>query len=121
MAHGRKTWYFPDGDCPPEGKGDLKGHESIIILNPNGQEAAVTVRLFFEPGRPPEQFETKVPAESVRCLRTNCSADMGGHVVPLETQYAIGLFSTFPVVAQYGRLDNRQANLAYYTTAGYSE
>jgi hypothetical protein len=25
------------------------------------------------------------------------------------------------IVVQYGRLDNRQVNLAYYTTLGYAE
>ena len=47
--------------------------------------------------------------------------DMCGYKVPLETQYAMKLVSNTPIVVQYGRLDNRQTNLAYYTTLGYAE
>ena len=46
---------------------------------------------------------------------------MGGCIVPRETQYAIAVHADQPVVAQYGRLDNRQANLAFYTSPGYCE
>lgn len=119
--YGRMNWFFPDAELPPAGDGVLAGHESVIILNPNEQDADVRVRLYFEPGRPPQEFATTVPAESVRCLRTNHPDDFGGIEIPLETQYAISLHASSPVVAQYGRLDNRQTNLAYYTTPGFCE
>ena len=45
--------------------------------------------------------------------------DMCGYEVPLETQYAMKLESTQKIVVQYGRLDNRQTNLAYYTTLAF--
>ena len=51
----------------------------------------------------------------------NVLSDMCGYAVPLETQYAMKLESDGNIVVQYGRLDNRQVNLAYYTTLGYSE
>ncbi|MDI9489818.1 MAG: hypothetical protein GX145_06165 [Clostridiaceae bacterium] len=118
---GRKDWFFPDADLPPEGEGELKGHESIIVLNPNEKIATITIKCYFEHPKQPFSFEVKVEAQSVRCFRTNEPEDMGGNDIPLETQYAISLHSDQPVVAQYGRLDNRQTNLAYYTTPGYSE
>lgn len=31
--YGKKTWIIPDGELPPVGNYELKGHESIIILN----------------------------------------------------------------------------------------
>jgi len=46
---------------------------------------------------------------------------MCGFKVPFETQYAMKVSSNTPIVLQYGRLDNTQANLAFYTTLGYSE
>lgn len=46
---------------------------------------------------------------------------MGGHEIPLETQYALTFHSDVPVVAQYGRLDTRKPNLAFYTMPGYAE
>ena len=45
--------------------------------------------------------------------------DMSGYVVEKETQYAMKLESNTRIVVQYGRLDNRQTNLAYYTTLGF--
>ncbi|MEI6387057.1 MAG: sensory rhodopsin transducer [Spirochaetota bacterium] len=65
---------------------------------------------------PPGDFPLK-GHESVIVL--NMGTEEAQVVVPLETQYAIRVDSSVPVVAQYGRLDSRQANLAYYTTLGY--
>ena len=49
----------------------------------------------------------------------NVPEHMSGYVVPLETQYAMKLESSEKIVVQYGRLDNRQTNLAYYTTIAF--
>jgi hypothetical protein len=46
---------------------------------------------------------------------------MCGYVVPFETQYAMKLTSNTEIVVQYGRLDNTQSNLAFYTTLAYTE
>ena len=99
----------------------MQGHESIIVLNPNDKVATITLKCYFVYPEKPITFEATVEAQSVRCLRTNEPEDMGGHNIPLETQYAISLHSDQPIVAQYGRLDNRQTNLAFYTTPGYAE
>lgn len=118
--HGKRLWYFPDAEMPPAGDGDLQGHESIIILNPNDQPAKVDVTLYWT-ASPPTSFSCDVAAERVRCLRTNIQTDMGGHVIPGETQYAIRLSSNVGIVGQYGRLDVRQANMAFYSTPGHHE
>lgn len=118
---GRRVWVFPDAERPPQGDGELRGHESIILLNVHPEAAVVTLTLYFSDGKKPISFEASVKAESVRCLRTDCATDMQGNVVPISEQYSIVLESSIPLVAQYGRLDNRQSNLAYYTTIGYAE
>ena len=119
IAFGACHWFFPDADLPPEGEGKLKGHESIIILNTNKHKVAVAITCYFEYPKKPIRFKTFVEAESVCCLRTNKPEHMGGNEIPVETQYAIEVSSDIPIIAQYGRLDNRQVNLAYYTTMGY--
>lgn len=119
--YGKKVWFFPDGELPPPGEGKLKGHESIIILNPNSRDANITITLYFVDKDPIDNIRVTVKANRVRCLRTNVPNDMGGVVIPFETQYAIKLASDTPIIAQYGRLDNRQTNLAYYTTMGACE
>ena len=119
--YGMNNWFFPDAELPPPGDGQMKGHESIIILNPNQQKATLTIICYFEYPEKPFKFSACVEPESVRCLRTNNPDDMGGHIIPEEIQYAISLHSDEPIIAQYGRLDNRQVNLAFYTTPGYYE
>jgi hypothetical protein len=55
MAHeefGRGVWFFPDGDLPPTGDGSFKGHESLIILNPNDRDAEVTLTVYLEDREP---------------------------------------------------------------------
>ena len=47
--------------------------------------------------------------------------DMCNYKVPFDTQYAMKIESNVKIVLQYGRLDNRQTNLAYYTTLGFTE
>jgi len=47
---GQRVWFFPDGDLPPAGDGSYKGHESLIILNPNDRDAEVALTVYFEDG-----------------------------------------------------------------------
>ncbi|MBQ8726693.1 MAG: hypothetical protein IJY84_06310 [Clostridia bacterium] len=116
MVVGKKDWIIPDCELPPEGEGVLKGHESVIIVNDSDAIAHIKVKLYFTDKAPYTEILWTVDAQRVRCFRMNNLADMCGFVVPKETQYAMKLESDQPIVVQYGRLDNRQTNLAYYTT-----
>lgn len=118
-GEGKKVWTIPDCELPPPGEGVLKGHESVIVVNDNNEEATIKVKLFFSDKEPFENITWKVGANKVRCFRMNDLADMNGFEVPYETQYAMKLSSDKNIVVQYGRLDNRQVNLAYYTTLAY--
>lgn len=117
---GKKIWYFPDGDRPPFGESELKGHESYIVLNPNKQDAHLKFTIYFEDKEPIRDIELAVGAERVKCFQTHNPDHFGENVLPLTTQYALKIESDVPVIAQYGRLDSRQVNLAYYTTMGYA-
>ena len=116
---GKKVWIIPDCELPPEGEGVLKGHESVIVVNDNARPVRIRVSLFFTENPVYEGIEWVVAPKSVRCFRMANPDDMSGYVVPLETQYAMKLVSSKKVVVQYGRLDNRQVNLSYYTTLGF--
>lgn len=118
---GKKCWIIPDCELPESGEGLLKGHESVIIVNDNDKEATIRVTLYFTEQSFYDKMEWKVKANSVRCFRTNNLSDMCGFAVPYNTQYAMKVVSDKKIVLQYGRLDNRQVNLAYYTTLGYCE
>ena len=118
---GKKLWIIPDCELPEAGEGVLKGHESVIVVNDNDEDVTIKVTLFFVDKEAYEDIEWKVGARRVRCFRMNNPEDMSGYIVPFDTQYAMKLESTGNIVVQYGRLDNRQTNLAYYTTMGFSE
>lgn len=118
---GKKFWILPDCELPQPGEGVLKGHESVIVVNDSDVDAEITVKLFFTDKDAYEDIHWTVKAGRVRCFRMNRLEDMCGFEVPFETQYAMKLTSSTPIVVQYGRLDNTQANLAFYTTMGYSE
>jgi hypothetical protein len=117
---GMKVWYFPDGELPPPGDEPMKGHESVILLNDNDCDANVSMTLFFVDRDPIEGIHITVPKKRVKCIRMDHPEELGGVVIPLETQYAIKLESDTPIVAQYGRLDTRQVKMAFYTTMGIS-
>lgn len=118
---GKKLWLIPDCELPMEGEGVLKGHESVIIVNDSDRDAEIDVTIYFTDKDPYTDIKWTVGAGRVRCFRMNNKADMCGFEVPYETQYAMKVVSSENIVLQYGRLDNRQVNLAYYTTLGYAE
>jgi len=114
---GRRVWCFPDGDLPPAGEGAMPGHESLIILNPNDQDAEVTMTVYFEDRDPVTPRPQTVAARRVRCIRID--KPVGTYQIPFG-QYALKIESTVGVVCQMGRADVRQANLAYYTVMGFA-
>jgi len=113
---GSRTWFFPDGDIPPPGD-PPQGHESLIMQNPGDVDAVVAVTVYFEDREPEVLAPLIVSAQRVRCIRTN--EPIGGFQIPLG-QYALRLESSQPIICQIGRMDVRQANLAYYTVMGHA-
>ena len=116
---GKKYWIIPDAELPPEGEGVMKGHESVVIVNDTNKPAVIDVKLFWEDKEPTTGIQWVVAPQTVKCFRMNREDHMCGFKGPLETQYAMKLASSQPIVVQYGRLDNRQTNLAYYTTMAF--
>jgi hypothetical protein len=115
-THGHKVWFFPDGDLPQPGHGPLKGHESLVLLNPNDGEAHVTITVYYTDREPDQAPVQTVGARRVRCFRLD--EGIGGMAIPFG-QYALKVESTVPLVCQIGRMDVSQPNLAYYTVMGY--
>ena len=118
---GKKEWIIPDCELPQEGEGVAKGHESVIIVNDSDVDAKINVSVYFTDKDPYTDIVWEVGAKRVKCFRMNNVVHMCGFKIPYETQYAMKVSSDTPIVLQYGRLDNTQANLAFYTTLGYSE
>lgn len=116
--HGHTTWFFPDGDLPPPGDVEPKGHESLLILNPGQTDATVALTIYFEERPAVTVTGFAVGAERVRCLRLDRPLGAVGYRIPFG-QYALKVVSTVPVICQIGRMDVRQPNLAYYTVMGF--
>ena len=115
---GKKQWVYPDLELPPPGDFPLKGHESLIILNMNDSDASIISTFYFTDKEPISLPSLTVKARRVRCLRMDKEEEIGIQL-PRETQYALRLNADIPVVVQYGRLDTRQQNMAFYTVMGY--
>ncbi|NUP98757.1 MAG: sensory rhodopsin transducer [Armatimonadetes bacterium] len=122
MADGHRTWIFPDGDLPPAGEDGLplEGHESLIILNTGDEEAVVEMDVYFSDTEPTVITGLRVGPRRVACFRMDKPVGDQGFQVPFG-QYALRLRASVPIVAQLGRADVRQPNLAYYTTMGFGQ
>ena len=125
MKIGSKVWVFPDGDLPPLQPADpalrnseTHGHESLVILNMGNEDVHPILTVFFPDTDPWFVNLEAVPAQRVRCYRTDEPLGKEGVDIP-PGQYALRVECESPVVAQIGRMDIRQPNLAYYTTLGY--
>ena len=119
---GKRNWYFPDAEVPPMGAdAEVYGHESIIILNPNDRDARVAITLYWTDKPPTSGLFADVAAGRVFCVRITARDGLMGVPIPEGEQYSIALASDVPIIAQYGRLDVRQSNMAFYTTNGYQE
>mgnify|MGYP001307506397 CR=1 FL=1 len=114
--YGKKIWFFPDGDLPEPGSGELLGHESLVILNPNSSDADISITIYFTDRDSVDLDAGSVGAQRVRCIRTNEPIDE--FQIPFG-QYAMKIESSVGIIAQIGRMDVTQPNLAYYTTMGY--
>ena len=119
-GNGHRVWIFPDGDLPPAGEPDLplEGHESLVVLKTGDEDAHILADVYFPDREPEIGIKLLAPARRVTCFRLDKPIGEQGFRVPFG-QYALRLTSNVPIVAQIGRADVRQPNLAYYTTMGF--
>lgn len=116
---GRREWIVPDCWLPPAGgDGDLVNHESLMILNTSDEDAEILIDLYFEDREPVLGLKHSVGAHRIRAIRLDQAPDLKFEV-PRATQYALRVRSSVPVSVQYGRMDVRQPNLAYYCTMAF--
>ena len=119
---GARVWYFPDGYLPKKtGDGPLESHEALMLLNTQGTPAEVLLDFYFEDREPVKGIRVTVPPERIRCLRLDHPQEIGGLEIPPLTQYSVRVRSSVNIVAQFGRLDTTQANLAYYISTPFFE
>lgn len=113
---GKNEWYIVDGYRPspqPDPAAVYEGHESIMILNPNAEDAHVRISVYFEDRDPVENIPYLVPAKRIRCFKSHEKEVLGGLEIGVGVQYSMRIESDVGVVVQYGRLDVQQSNMAY--------
>ena len=116
---GSRTWFFPDGDIPPPGDAEPFGHESLLMLNPNDEDARVTITVYFEDREPIKDVSITVGAERTFHIRLDKPEHLNGVQLPQDVPYAIRVCSDVPIIVQHSRLDTTQTNLALMTTIAY--
>jgi len=122
MKGGAKIWYFPDGYLPEKSaEGKMEAHEALMLFNTNDKEADILIDVYFSDREPVKDISVKVEPERVKTLRLDHPQDFLGLKIPPLTQYALRIRSNINIVAQFGRLDTTQVNMAYYMGIGYSE
>ncbi len=125
MEHtmGAKRWmigdcYFPSASVD-HGDPNMRSHESICVLNAKGEDAHLTLELFFE-DREPLQFSACVLARRCAHIRMDQLCGEQGETVPQDVPYAVLVTSDVEIAVQYSRMDTRQAELTLMTTMGYA-
>jgi len=122
LRHGSKTWYIADGWVPLKNKTDdagLEGHEALIILNYQEEDAKILLDIYFEDRGPIEAIKLEVPSKRVKCFRMDRPEEIGGVKIERLTQYALRVKSDIEVIVQFGRMDITQDNLAYVGLMGF--
>ena len=118
---GCKRWAIPEGYIPGWSHGpepQFTSHETVCLLNASGEEAHVSITVFFSDREPAGPYRVSVPARRVKHVRFNDLADPES--VPRDTDYASLIESDVPIIVQHTRLDSRQAENALLSTMAYA-
>ena len=121
---GKKSWYIPDGWIPRQKAGEesgYEGHEALIVLNCNEEEAKIRIDFYFEDKAPIENVTFTVGGKRVKCFRMDKPEEIGGVTVGRLQQYALRVRSDVEIVVQFGRMDVTQPNCSYIGLMGYGE
>ena len=121
--NGKTSWYIVDGYRPPEkpGQCEYEGHECIMILNCNEQDAHCLIDVYFEDRDPVLGIPFTAPAQRISAFRSSDRSVFGETTPGVNVQYSLRIRSDIGVIVQYGRADISQPNLAYIATLGHGE
>jgi hypothetical protein len=117
-ANGCRRWAIPEGYIPGASVDPsdhaLMSHEAACLLNLTGQDADITITIFFEDRDPAGPYRVKLLARRTLHLRFNDLSDP--EPVPKDTSYASLIESSVPIIVQHTRLDSRNPYIALLST-----
>lgn len=121
MEIGKKNWVFCDGYLPPHGDDPaFQGHEALMMTNLNEEKAEIELTFIFEDREPESGIKLTLEGMRTTSLRLDKPLGEQGLMLGESVQYTVWVKSSVPICACFGRLDVRQANMAYYSVEGYS-
>lgn len=121
MEIGKKNWVFCDGYLPPHGDDPaFQGHEALMMTNLNEEKAEIELTFIFEDREPESGIKLTLEGMRTTSLRLDKPLGERGLMLGESVQYTVWVKSSVPICACFGRLDVRQANMAYYSVEGYS-
>lgn len=117
---GHRRWAIAEGYIPAESTGPepaMTSHETLCVLNTGDQPADLEITIYFADRDPVGPYRERVPGRRTVHLRVNDLSDP--QPVPRDTDYAVVLQSSVPVVVQHTRLDSRQAENGLLSTMAF--
>ena len=117
--YGKTTWMIADGYMSDTQKGEFVSHEAICVLNLSGEDAHISITLFFEDAEPMRGITAVCKNERTNHIRLDKVVLADGRKIPKNTPYAVLVESDKPIVVQASRLDVSQAEYALMTTLAY--
>ena len=117
--YGKNVWMIADGYMSDTQKGDLVSHEAICVLNLSGEDAHITLTVYFEDAEPIRGIRAVCKHERTNHIRLDRAVSEDGRKLPKNTPYAVLIESDRPVVVQASRLDVSQPEYALMTTIAY--
>ena len=121
MERGKKNWVFCDGYLPPHGDNpEFEGHEALMLTNLNNEKAKIELVFLFEDKEPEEGIFVELDGMRTTCIRLDHPLGDKGFMLSESVQYTVWVKSDSPICACFGRLDERQTNMSYYSVEGYS-
>lgn len=117
--YGSKVWFIPDGYYPSKSSGSQKSHDAVCVLNPNREDAHISITLYFEDREKQQGFHAVCKAERTNHIRMDKIRDDNGNGVPTDVPYAMMVESDVEIIVQYSRMDTTQAEMALMTTIAY--
>lgn len=120
MRKGRKNWIFCDGYLPPHGDNpEFQGHEALMLTNLTNKTAKISLTLVFEDKDPVQVMDLNLSPMRTTCIRMDKPLGQDEFLIGESIQYTACVKSNVDIICCFGRLDVRQANMAYYSVEGY--
>ncbi len=116
---GKTQWFIGDGFMSPTSKGEYDSHEAVCVLNLSGQDAHITINVYFEDIEPMKGFYAECKNERTNHIRLDKITNLSGESIPKGKPYALSVESDVPIIVQHSRMDVTQAEMTLMTTIAY--